>query len=107
MRVVLGVQFAVPRQVSRTKTWRKPLFEAFEPDLSTGAPEECVGVTARNATNRPEALTDGKTASVPTNAPLGSVEMSWVEAVQAEFTPKQVSRTYTWRPVPDSTTRLV
>jgi hypothetical protein len=41
MRVVAGVQFVAPRQVSRTKTWRKPLLgvvaevAAFEP----GEPE--------------------------------------------------------------------
>ena len=76
MRVVCGVQFAAPRQVSRTKTWRKPLLEALDPDLSTDAVEERVGVTARKATNLPEALTDGKMASVPTNVPFGSVEIS-------------------------------
>jgi hypothetical protein len=52
-----------------------------------------LAVTATNATNLPEALTDGKIASVPTSAPCASVEMSCVEGVQDDSAaPKQVSR---------------
>src|SRR5580704_12857682 len=101
MRVVFGVQDVAPRQVSRTKTWRKPLFEvdveagdfadfaaAFELDCDA----VLLGVTARNAMKRPDALTDGRMPSVPTSAPLASVETSCVEGEHCVFAPKQVSR---------------
>ena len=42
--------------------------------------------------NRPEALTDGRMPSVPTSAPLGSVEMSCVEGEHCDCAPVQVSR---------------
>jgi hypothetical protein len=51
-----------------------------------------LAVTATNATNLPEALTDGKIPSVPTSAPCVSVEMSCVEGEQESAAPKQVSR---------------
>ncbi len=43
---------------------------------------------------RPEALIDGKIPSVPTSAPVGSVETSCVDGVQDELAgaPTQVSR---------------
>jgi hypothetical protein len=102
MRVVFGVQLAAPRQVSRTKTWRKPLsgvevedgdFAAdFASDFALLCDFVALGVTARKAMKRPEALTDGRMASVPTSAPFGSVEMSCVEGEHWVFTPVQVSR---------------
>jgi hypothetical protein len=101
MRVVFGVQLAAPMQVSRMKTWRKPLLELDVPEAADfaaalGAVEAdaWLGVTARNAMNRPEALTDGKMPSVPTSAPAESVEMSCVdgEHCDCDLTPKQVSR---------------
>src|ERR1700757_4810616 len=97
MRVVLGVQFAAPRQVSRTKTWRRPLFPAvtafawvwfvFAPLAEAG-----LGVTARKATNRPELLSEGKIASVPASLPSSSVDASRVFGWQAPAAPMQVSR---------------
>lgn len=95
MRVVLGVQFCAPRQVSRTNTWRTPLFGVFKLDLLARAraeDEAWLGVTATKATNRPDALTEGKIASVPTKEPFGSAEIRCVVGVQAALTPKQVSR---------------
>lgn len=101
MRVVFGVQDAAPRQVSRTKTWRKPLldvevdaggFADFAAALELVCDAVLLGVTARNAMKRPEALTDGRMPSVPTSAPLGSVETSCVEGEHCVLAPRQVSR---------------
>src|SRR5579864_5104358 len=88
MRVVFGVHDVAPRQVSRTKTWRKPLseldveagdFADFATAFALACDAVLLGVTARNAMKRPDALTDGRIPSVPTSAPLGSVETSCVE----------------------------
>ena len=100
MRVVFGVQFGAPMQVSRTKTWRKPLSEVeldvedgdFAADFALLCDFVALGVTARKATKRPEALTEGRMPSVPTRAPVGSVEMSCEEGEHCDFTPVQVSR---------------
>ena len=51
-----------------------------------------LGVTARNAMKRPEALTEGRMPSVPTSAPVGSVEMSCVEGGTAFGRRRSVSR---------------
>ena len=98
MRVVFGVQLAAPMQVSRTKTWRKPLSAVdddegdFAADFALLCDFVALGVTARKATKRPEALTDGRIPSVPTSAPVGSVEMSCVDGEHCVFTPVHVSR---------------
>jgi hypothetical protein len=94
MRVVLGVQLLVARQVSRTKTWRKPLL-VVAAEFGVEAADVLLawlGVTATKATNLPDALTEGKIASVPTSAPCGSVETSCVEGAHDASAPKQVSR---------------
>ena len=88
MRVVLGLQEpAAAKQVSRTNTWRKPLFEA---------PVEVAGyfdaVTERKAMKRPEELTDGRRLSLPASAPDSSVEIKVVCGVQLLAAPVQVSR---------------
>src|SRR5271165_3620258 len=64
--VVLGVQSAAPKHVSRTNTWRSPLF--VEPEALVAL--EAFGgvllfVIATNATNLPLALIEGKIASIP------------------------------------------
>src|SRR5579859_6343331 len=107
MRVVFAVQFVAPTQVSRTKTWRNPLFG--EPAVALARAEDFawLGVTATNATKRPDALTDGKMLSVPTSAPLESVEISCVDGVHELGAPTQVSRRYTWRPDGASGSKLV
>jgi hypothetical protein len=101
MRVVFGVQEVAPIHVSRTKTCRKPLFEVdvgAAADLAAAEFAEFednplwLGVTARNAMNRPDALTDGKMPSVPTRAPPASVETSCVEGEHCDCAPVQVSR---------------
>jgi len=93
IRVVFGVQLAAPRHVSRTNTWRYPLLFALPVELAWVVGfTEWLGVTATNATKRPELLTDGRIASVPTRAPPASVEISCVEGMQADAAPKQVSR---------------
>jgi hypothetical protein len=104
MRVVFGVHEEAPRQVSRMKTWRKPLFalglelddEVAAADFAAAVEPDCdvawLGVTARNAMNRPDALTDGKMPSVPTSWPVGSVETSCVDAEHCDCVPAQVSR---------------
>ena len=85
-------------QVSRTKTWRKPLLvvDAEAADFAAAAEVDAdavlLGVTARNAMNLPEALIEGRMPSVPTSAPLGSVEMSRVDGEHCDWTPAQVSR---------------
>jgi hypothetical protein len=66
-----------------------------------------LGVTATNVTNLPDALTDGKIASVPTSVPCGSVETSCVEGEHGACTLKQESRKYTWRPGGASASRFV
>jgi hypothetical protein len=50
-------------------------------------------VTATNATNLPLALIDGRIASVPVNAPPGSVEINEVAGVHDPDAPSHVSRT--------------
>src|ERR1700722_13565625 len=101
MRVVFGVQEEAPRQVSRMKTWRKPLFaveldDVAAADFAAAGEPDCdatwLGVTARNAINRPEALTDGRMPSVPTSCPVGSVETSCVDGEHCDCAPAQVSR---------------
>jgi hypothetical protein len=79
--------------VSRTKTWRSPLLVPAAlfvegADLLLA----WLGVTATKATNLPDALREGKIASVPTSAPCESVETSCVEGAHDASTPKQVSR---------------
>lgn len=78
IRVVLGVQLAAPRQVSRTKTWVKLVFDVVAADLvvEEDASGDGLCASARNATNLPDELTEGLIASVPTSDPSGSVEMS-------------------------------
>jgi hypothetical protein len=107
MRVVVGVQSAAPWHVSRTNTCRSPLFGVaivvvaavaalgVEVLAALGA---LLFVTATNATNLPVALIDGRIASVPVNAPLGSVETSVVAALHVPAAPTHVSRRYTCRP---------
>ena len=94
IRVVLGVQSFVPRQVSRTKTCRNPLFGMACPFAFAPVPAFPVAlcVTATNATNLPDALIEGKIPSVPFNAPFGSVEINIVAGLQAFPAPMQVSR---------------
>ena len=70
IRVVLGVHEPVaPKQVSRTKIWRKPLL---------GVPAALAGyfedVTDRKAMKRPEELTEGRRLSFPESAPASSME---------------------------------
>jgi hypothetical protein len=95
------VQDFAPMQVSRTKTCRNPLFDvelADVPAVDFAAPVEpaCdalwLGVTARNAINRPDALTDGKMPSVPTSCPFESVETSCVDGEHSDCAPAHVSR---------------
>src|ERR1700722_1181415 len=57
---------------------------------------------------RPEELTEGRMLSVPTRAPLGSVDTSCVDGTHAAAAaPTQVSCRKTWRPVEVLATRLV
>jgi hypothetical protein len=92
MREVLGVQLVAPKQVSRTKICRYPLL-LVEPDCGAALPGAALlCITATNATNLPEALTEGRMLSVPESAPLASVETSTVAGVQPEGAPVQVSR---------------
>src|SRR6266849_3255399 len=109
MRVVFGVQFVAHKQVSRTKTWRKPLLRAPAVVLFAAAVEFAVwlGLTDRNAMNRPDELIECRMLSVPTRAPLESVETSCVDGAHDESTPKQVSRKSTWRPATALATRFV
>ena len=100
----MGVQLVAPRQVSRTKTWRRPLLgvaavAAF--GVAAGVPEAVaveplfvarLFVTATNATNLPLALIDGRIDSVPVKAPPGSVEINDVAGVHDPDAPWQVSR---------------
>jgi len=95
IRVVFGVQFATPRQVSRTKTCRNPLLGevcvfAFEP---AGVFATALGVIATKATKRPDALMEGRMLSVPFKAPSESVEIKVVAGLQEFATPMQVSCT--------------
>ncbi len=57
-----------------------------------GGLEEWLGVVARKATNLPEELTEGRMLCVPSNAPLESAEISWVEGLHESPPPEQVSR---------------
>ena len=93
IRDIFGVQRAAPRQVSRTNTWRNPLFVALaDPFCAAAGFAAWLGVTARNATNLPDELTEGKIPSAPVSAPSGSVEISCVDGLQEESAPRQVSR---------------
>ena len=70
IRVVLGVHEPLaPKQVSRTKIWRKPLL---------GVPADLAGyfedVTDRKAMKRPEELTEGRRLSFPESTPASSME---------------------------------
>jgi len=87
------VQFVAPRQVSRINTWRKPLLLLLPAAFGCAETpvEERLGVMARNATKRPEELTDGRMLSAPTKAPLGSVEIKCVAGLQESRAPAQVS----------------
>ena len=95
IRVVFGVQFAVPRQVSRINTCRNPLFGAA--CTFAAAPpaifDVFVGVMATNATYLPVELIEGKMLSVPFNAPCESVETSVVAALHVLSAPMHVSCT--------------
>src|SRR5260370_1873625 len=66
IRVVFATQFATPRQVSRTKIWRKPLFAVLA--LPSARADDFPGlpVPPPNPTNRPDPLTQGKILSLPT-----------------------------------------
>jgi len=66
-----------------------------------------LGVTATNLTNLPDALIDGKIASVPASAPWASVETNCVTEAQGIRTFKQVSRKYIWDPGGVSGSRLL
>src|ERR1700681_1169642 len=90
MREVLGVQLDTPTQVSRTKTWRYPLL--FAPEATGGGGGAWLWVTARNATNLPEALIDGRKLSVPVSAPFESIEPICVEGEHLPPAPEHVSR---------------
>src|SRR5260370_32441549 len=79
IRVVFAVQFAAPRQVSRTNTWRKPLSAVLALPLARADDFAWLGVSATKATNRPDALTEGKSLSGPTTAPFESVELGWLD----------------------------
>jgi hypothetical protein len=96
MHVVLGVQFGVFKQVSRKKTWRRPLLGVVVEGAACGfAADDCeswLGVTATNATKRPEELIEGRMASVPVRAPAGSVEISEVSGLHAVVAPVHISR---------------
>ena len=87
------MQFVAPRQVSRMKTWRKPLLPLLEEafDWAEIEFEEWLGVMAKNATKRPEELTEGRILSAPTKAPLGSVDIKCVAGLQAPRAPAHVS----------------
>jgi len=77
MRVVFGVQFVAPRQVSRRNTWRKPLLgEAAGLAGNFPLAASWLGVTARNYDVAPEELIEGNMLSMPFSAPPGSVETS-------------------------------
>src|SRR5262245_60503706 len=101
-RVVLGVQEpAAPKHVSRTKIWRRPLLGA--PDFAGYFD----GVTERNATKRPEELSEGRRLSLPASAPPSSVETRVVCGVHEVVAPKQVSRRKICRPAGVAAARLV
>jgi hypothetical protein len=95
MRVVFGVQFAAPRQVSRTNTWRIALLDRTAGFRLAAVPEAvaAVCVSATNATNRPDALIDGTTAASPESFPVSSFDTSCVLGVQDPPAPLHVSRT--------------
>ena len=94
MRVVFGVQFAAPRQVSRKNIWRMPLFGAVCAPAAApaGVFPVALGVIATNATNLPEALIEGRILSVPVKAPFASVEINVVDGLHGFSAPMQVSR---------------
>src|ERR1700687_1814794 len=107
MRVVFGVQLAAPRQVSRMNTWRYPLLLLLagvlaETDVRFAA---WLCVTAKNATKRPEELTEGRRVSAPTSAPRESAATSCVEGLHDSPAPMQVSRKETCRPAGAVSTR--
>ena len=98
IRVVFGVQFAAPRQVSRTKTCRNPLFGELCVFVLAVAPAPVVfsvalGVIATKATKRPEVLMEGKMLSVPFNAPSASIEIKLVDGLHEPVAPMHVSCT--------------
>ena len=75
-------------QVSRTKTCLiSAVVRARRLLMSRVA-----GVTARNATNLPEALMDGSRLVVPVSKPFESVETICVVGEQLPSLPAQVSR---------------
>lgn len=87
MRVVFGVQFAAPRQVSRMKTCRNPLFVTTLPGIFG----VLLGVMATNATYLPVELIEGKMLSVPFSSPCESVEISVVVVLHEFSAPMHVS----------------
>src|SRR5882757_4304392 len=105
MRVVFGVQVPVaPMQVSRTKTWRTPVFTWPTFACALGALD---AVTDKNATNRPDELTDGNILSVALSNPFGSTEINCVCGLQDVAAPWQVSRRKICFPLGVSATRFV
>src|SRR5690349_720184 len=90
MRVVFGVhEPAAPMQVSRTKTWRTPVFTCPTFALALG---DLDAVTDRNATKRPEELTEGSKLSAALSNPFGSIEINCVCGLHDEAAPRHVSR---------------
>src|SRR5260370_37271373 len=53
IRVGFAAQFAAPRQVSRTNTWRKPLFAVLALPLARADGFAWLGVTGTKVTERP------------------------------------------------------
>src|SRR5579859_1606423 len=110
MRVVFGVHEPVaPRHVSRTKTWRTPVFNwpALAGALCAFALGDLDSVTDKNATKRPDELTDGSRLSVALSNPFGSTEINCVCGLQEEAAPRHVSRRKICFPAGESATRFV
>ncbi len=110
MRVVFGVQEpAAPTQVSRTKTWRTPLFiwPTFTCEFGVLAFGVLDAVTDKNATKRPDELTDGSKLSVALSNPFGSTEINCVCGLHDVAAPWQVSRRKICFPLGESATRFV
>src|SRR2546430_1856692 len=110
MRVVFGVQEPVaPRQVSRTKTWRTPVFiwPTFTCALGALAFGVLDAVTDKKATKRPDELTDGNKLSVALSNPFGSTEINCVCGLHDVAAPWQVSRRKICFPLGVSATRFV
>src|SRR5882762_4817560 len=110
MRVVFGVQEPVaPMQVSRTNTCRTPVlvcptFTCAFGDFALG---DLDAVTDKNATKRPDELTDGSKLSVALSNPFGSTEINCVCGLQDVAAAWQVSRRKICLPLGVSATRFV